>query len=572
MIGSNFGFLEKEFTILFNIGSAAEYNLYTDPAATLWKLRVFEEKMGKYLFEEHDLENPYENTLHSRIRILEDEKVLPYAVASLVHTIKQKGNQAAHESKGSVEEAKTVLFSAFKLAKWFYQTYSADNTDITGVKFSIPPNLDVKHALHELEKDYKTLEEKFKALLQEKEAEKLTQAKAQEIRERSESSARNIDLDEAETRQLIDAQLRQAGWDADTREINHKLNKTLPKRGRNVAIAEWPVGDKWADYALFIGTELYGIIEAKKWKQDISTNLGQSKIYAKLATAQREAQLLGEWQEYKVPFLFSTNGRPYLEQIKTKSGVWFLDTRLKENISRPLQAWYSPSGLQNLWERDIAASNAKLAQDSPDFLQSTAGLGLRDYQITAIEKVEQAIINDTGRRRALLAMATGTGKTRTILGLCYRLIKTNRFKRILFLVDRTALGIQAMNTFRETKVESINTFADTYQVEAFKNTIPDLDTRLHFATVQSLVKRLFYRDADDGADIPTIDTYDCIIIDEAHRGYLKDREINDTDLEFKDQQDYVSKYRKVLDYFDAYAIGLTTTPALHTRNFRHFCI
>ena len=92
-------------------------------------------------------------------------------------------------------------------------------------------------------------------------------------------------------------------------------------------------------------------------------------------------------------------------------------------------------------------------------------------------------------------MATGTGKTRTILGLCYRLIKTDRFKRILFLVDRTALGIQAMNAFRDNKVEGLNTFADIYKIEELKKAIPDVETRLHFATVQSLVKRLFYRDA-----------------------------------------------------------------------------
>lgn len=562
---SNFSFLEREFPILYNIGGAAEYNLYSDPAISLLKLRVFEEKMVDYLFEEHNLDKPYDNTLHNRIRLLEDEKLLLPNIASLIHSIKHKGNIAAHESKGSLEDAKTMLMSAFKVAKWFYQTYSNENLNITDLKFSLPPNQDSRYALNELEKNYKVLEEKFKALLVEKEAQELSQAQAKVIQQRSEASARNIDLDEAETRELIDAQLAQAGWEVDTKELNYKTKKTLPKRGRNLAIAEWKVGDKWADYALFIGTDLYAIVEAKKWGHDISTDLRQSKIYAQLVTEENEAKLLGEWQSYKTPFLFSTNGRPFLEQIKTKSGVWFLDVRNKENTARPLQAWFSPQGLQELFTRNIADANAKLESDNHDFLRSAAGLRLRDYQITAIEKVEQAIIKDKGRTRALLAMATGTGKTRTILGLCYRLIKTNRFKRILFLVDRTALGIQAINAFKDNKVEGINTFADTYQIEELKKAIPDVDTRLHFATVQSLVKRLFYKDEDSEGEIPTIDTYDCIIIDEAHRGYLIDREINESDLEFKNQQDYISKYRKVLDYFDAFAIGLTATPALHTR-------
>lgn len=560
---SNFIFLENEFPILFNIGQAAEYNLHSDPVVTLFKLRLLEEKIVDYLFEEHNLNRPYDDTLHNRLKQLEEERIVQPNIASLLHGIKHKGNQAVHGSKGSIEDAKTILFSSFKIAKWFYQAYSVNNKNIADVKFHIPENLDARHALNELEKNFAELEQKFNALLERKENEELPQAKAKEIIERSEDAAKNIHLDEAETRELIDAQLRMAGWEVDTNELNFKLKKTVPKRGRNMAIAEWSVGEKWADYALFIGTELYGIVEAKRWGDDISTNLRQSKVYAELAASINEAQTIGDWNGYKVPFLFSTNGRPYLEQIKTKSGIWFLDARKKENTSRCLQAWYSPIGLQELLERDIALANSKLESSSRDFLQSIAGLGLRDYQIKAIERIEHAV-SEKDRSRALLAMATGTGKTRTIMGLCYRLIKADRFKRILFLVDRTALGIQAINAFKDNKVEDLNTFSEIYQVDELRKALPDVDTRLHFATVQSLVKRLFYKDADEPGEIPTIDTYDCIIIDEAHRGYLKDRELDDEDLEFKNQQDYVSKYRMVLDYFDAFAIGLTATPALHT--------
>ena len=174
MADSNFIFLKKEFPILLNIGSAAEYHLYSDPAVTLTKLRVLEEKMVDYLFEEHGLEKPYDNTLHARLRMLEDEKIILPNVASLLQNIKHKGNIAAHESKGSLDDGKTILFSAFKVAKWFYQTYSAENKDITDVKFSLPPNVDTRQALNELEKNYAALEEKFKALLAEKEAATLT--------------------------------------------------------------------------------------------------------------------------------------------------------------------------------------------------------------------------------------------------------------------------------------------------------------------------------------------------------------------------------------------------------------
>src|SRR5690606_47936 len=150
MAGTNFSFLAKEFPILFNIATAAEYNLYTDPATTLWKLRVFEEKIVDFLFEEHGLERPYNDTLHTRILLLEDERIIQPNIASLIHSIKHKGNAAVHDSRGTVEDAKTILFSAFKVAKWFYQSYSTDNHNIADLKFSMPPNLDARHALNEL--------------------------------------------------------------------------------------------------------------------------------------------------------------------------------------------------------------------------------------------------------------------------------------------------------------------------------------------------------------------------------------------------------------------------------------
>ncbi len=160
-------------------------------------------------------------------------------------------------------------------------------------------------------------------------------------------------------------------------------------------------------------------------------------------------------------------------------------------------------------------------------------------------------------------MATGTGKTRTAIGLCYRLIKSDRFKRILFLTDRRLLANQAYGDFQDKRVENFNTFSEIYEVSPLKKIIPNADTRLHFATVQGMVKRLFYSD-DERKESLSIDTYDCIIVDEAHRGYNLDRELDDDDLSFRNQEDYVSQYKRVIEYFDAYVIGLTATPALHT--------
>ncbi|WP_338874894.1 type I restriction-modification system endonuclease [Spirosoma sp. SC4-14] len=559
---SNFTFLESEFPILFNIGSTAEQYYHPDPVYCLTRLRTFGEKLTEFLFKEHALEFPYDNSFHNRLVTLVDEKLLPFAIKDLLFLIKKKGNPAVHENLGSAADANQVLQAAFTVAKWFYETYSQENRNIYMLVFREPEFVDDKAERKKLEEDYKALEKRLSELLSERQTNGLSDQQQQAIQQRSEQAARRIEMTEAQTRELIDEMLRKAGWEVDTPTLNFKLHKSLPQKGKNRAIAEWPAGSLWADYALFVGTELYGLIEAKRYAQDISTDLRQTKLYAQHVQATNGATLLGEWDTYRVPFLFSTNGRPYLEQIKTKSGIWFLDVRKTTNSARPLQGWYSPEGLVKLREKDILEANQKLAASPLDFLESKSGLNLRNYQIKAIQAVENQIIRNPDSRRALLAMATGTGKTRTIIGLCYHLIQTNRFNRILFLVDRTLLGTQAINAFKDNKIVDLNTFADIYGVKELKHILPAADTRLQFATVQSMVKRLFENDTDDA--IPAVDQYDCIIIDEAHRGYLLDREIDEEGLNFKNQQDYVSKYRQVLDYFDAYAIGLTATPALHT--------
>lgn len=562
MTSSNFHFIEEEFPLLFNLGNSAEYNLHTDPGTALMKLRQFAEHLTELIYEAVGMEFPDDNRFHMRIQKLSYEKVLPENVKDFFYNVRVKGNAANHTFVGSFEDAKHALFSSFKLGKWFYEAYSVKNKKIDDVKFHVPDNLDARHALNELEKQHTALQADFEALTAT--VKEVPQEKKVLFAKRSEQAAKKLSMSESETRAIIDEQLRQAGWEADTISLNYKSHKTLPQKGKNMAIAEWLCGNLWADYALFIGTELFGLIEAKKYGNDISTNLQQSKVYAIEINELLDTSLLGHWNNFKVPFLFSTNGRSYLKQIETKSGVWFLDVRNKFNNARSLQGWYQPEGLKKLYELDLQESNIKLQNSTLDFLQSPAGLGLRNYQIQAIEAVEDTLVNHPDQKRALLAMATGTGKTRTIIGLCYHLIKNNRFKRILFLVDRSLLANQAADSFKDNRVEDLLTFSDNYEVKHLKDILPEKDTRLHFATVQGMVKRLFYRDPEkDGLPI-SVDAYDCIIVDEAHRGYLLDKEMGEEDLEFKDQNDYVSKYRQVLDYFDAFGVGLTATPALHT--------
>jgi type I restriction enzyme R subunit len=167
-----------------------------------------------------------------------------------------------------------------------------------------------------------------------------------------------------------------------------------------------------------------------------------------------------------------------------------------------------------------------------------------------------------GQKDILIAMATGTGKTRTCIALMYRLLKHKMFRRILFLVDRNALGDQTLQALHNTELEGLLKFASTYNVADLDKQLPDKEDRVHVATVQSMVKRILR--SDDATERPTPGMYDLIIVDEAHRGYVLDAELREGDIAFRNLEDFLSQYRRVLDFFDATKVALTATPALHT--------
>ena len=193
-------------------------------------------------------------------------------------------------------------------------------------------------------------------------------------------------------------------------------------------------------------------------------------------------------------------------------------------------------------------------------LQNPDGLNLRDYQVRAIISAENAVVN--GRKCVLLAMATGTGKTRTILGMIYRFLKTGRFRRILFLVDRNTLGEQAQDVFRDVKLEKLLTLDGIYNIKGLDEKLIDKETRIQIATVQGMVQRLFYAGIEEPK--PAVTDFDLVIVDEAHRGYVLDKTMSEEEAYYRDQFDYQSKYRMVIEYFDSVKIALTATPALHT--------
>jgi len=607
----NFGFLKSYSDRLLQAAAAAERYVFEDPVTALMRLRQFGELLAQ---EAAALVGIYSGPMDNQVdllRRLSERRVLTRDVADLFHDLRRKGNSATHDGAGSRREALHQLRMARTLAVWFHRSLGNQPTFKAGA-FVPPPDPSEEDRLLKTELD-RLRDEVVQATTQaaslsetaEREAtlrQEAEQARQQayedlnaalEIAEETEEQAaqaqaawetrlqtlqvqaqaapaaqveaiveraqtagepEQLDLDEAATRKLIDAQLQAAGWEADTEAITYKQG-VRPTKGKNLAIAEWPTSSGPADYVLFVGLKAIAVVEAKRKRKDVAGAIQQAKRYSKDYVIKGDETLSGgPWGEYKIPFLFATNGRPYLRQIKTKSGIWFLDARRSTNHADALEGWYTPEGLKARLGQDHDKAEAALKTEPTDYL------GLRDYQLDAIAAVEDGIAQ--GKRELLLAMATGTGKTRTALGLMYRLIKAKRFRRVLFLVDRTALGEQAESAFKNVKLENLQSLNEIYDVKSLGDVAPDEDTRLHIATVQGMVKRLLYpSDADE--QVP-VDRYDCIIVDESHRGYNLDRDMSEGEMEFRSQRDYVSKYRRVLDHFDAVRIGLTATPALHT--------
>jgi type I restriction enzyme, R subunit len=576
----NFEFLKSHEPMLLKLGKAAERYCFEDPNVSLYKLRQFGEVLAQVVARRLRVEVP--NDQVGLLRSLCERGVIRGDVDRLFHEIRKTGNSAVHHFGGNQRVALECLEYAYLLAGWFHRAFGGDKTfklpPFIAPQFQDPttPSLETTRLKQEVDRLNQKLAESL-SIAELAETDRLRQAQQlvdlqqsaldaatekQQIEQRllelealSQDSTpqtlqkivnraidTTIDLDESATRRLVDRQLQAAGWRADSQVLTHSSG-ARPEKNVNQAIAEVPIGKGRADYVLFIGLEAVGIIEAKRKRKSVQeVGLRQAMRYAM------------DFPGGKLPFVFATNGKPFQQQLKSMSGIWFQDLRSPTNGSRPMGSWFGPDDLKEMLKRDRLAADAKLGA-----LEFAGSLQLYDYQQQAVLAVENAIALQ--RREILLAMATGTGKTRTAIALCYRLLKADRFRRILFLVDRSILGDQTELSFGEVNVSPTLRFSDVFDVMGLKNIVPDIDTRVQIATVQGLVKRVLYN--SDNRNISP-GQYDCIIVDECHRGYTIDREMSDSELEFRDLNDYLSKYRQVLDYFDAVKIGLTATPALHT--------
>lgn len=558
MAVKNFEFLSSKWPILSNLAEAAEKNLQHDPNTTLFKLRLFGEKLTKFLYAFENLKEPNDGRQDIRLRDLKRQDVISKEIFDILDSVRRTGNKATHDAYDSKSEAARLLSLTFQLSVWFMQTYG--DWSFEPQPYEEPVTVAVTDELiKQLDELTSSYEDRLLQLQQELDDLRAIKVSNEELaarRTQSKKAASTLRLSEADTRKLIDEQLRKFGWVIDSENLRFSKG-TRPVKGKNMAIAEWPLQkDYSADYALFVGLKMVGFIEAKRKGKDVYSDLEQAKKYARHVMKKADEEFLGQWGDYTVPFVFATNGRQYLKQYKLKSGIWFQDLRNPSNREKALQSWYSPEGLMELYAQDIDSAIEKLKNDSMSPLKDY--LKLRDYQINAVEKVEEAIAD--GHDNILVAMATGTGKTRTSIGLIYRLINSKRFKRILFLVDRRALGEQAAASFKESRLTNTQTFTNIFELQELDDKKPNRESKVHITTIQSIIKRI-----DEADSELSIDTYDCILVDEAHRGYTLDKEMSVSEYEFRDQSEYVSKYTNALEYFDAVKIALTATPALHTK-------
>jgi type I restriction enzyme R subunit len=360
---------------------------------------------------------------------------------------------------------------------------------------------------------------------------------------------------ERRTRQArIDPKLRACGWTV----VPFNPGKKLSAYDRH-AVTEFPTTNGPADYALVVDGQLLGVVEAKK------LSLGPQNV---LTQAERYSRGLSgsgfNFSGYGAPFLYSTNGEVF----------WFQDVRHGLNRSRQLRGFHTPNALTEMLSR--------LPEDAAGWFRQNANEHpwLRPYQRDANDAVEKAI--GERRRQMLVAMATGTGKTFTLVNQCYRLLKSGSGKRILFLVDRRALAAQAVRSFASFDAEPNLKFDRVYEVYSQRFSAHDLgeddkfDPKVlprsyleapqashafvYVCTIQRMAINLFGRGAiwggeeavDDDAEQIKIPhhAFDVVIADECHRGYTTGEQ---------------SVWRNTLDHFDAIKIGLTATPAAHTK-------
>jgi type I restriction enzyme, R subunit len=400
---TNFGHLQEHNEQMLRLGMLAEKYFTDDPNTCLLKLRQLAELLAQMVAAKVGVFVSAEESQCDLLRRLQDQGILPREIIQLFNAIRRSGNSANHAFTDDHRMALDNLKIAWQLSLWFHRTFKNPGFKSGAFIPPVAPQEESAELRSELARLTQMLEayaatqqetaqnlETVQATLKTAQEEQLfweqmaieaDQAKA-ELAKRlaaqqalsltqpksilktqikaSNQAAESVQLDETSTRKLIDEQLRQAGWEVDSVTLTYQKG-ARPAKGKNLAIAEWPVSNGRADYVLFVGLMPVATVEAKRQNTNVSAALQQAKRYSRDFRLTAEQQSPGgSWGEYVIPFVFSANGRPYLRQLETFSGIWFNDVRRSENLAHALDGWYTPAGLVALLKRDVVVAHQSL--------------------------------------------------------------------------------------------------------------------------------------------------------------------------------------------------------------------
>ncbi|MFV1966604.1 MAG: DEAD/DEAH box helicase family protein [Pirellulaceae bacterium] len=502
----NFEFLRRKWEALAALAAFAERYADADPASALVKLRSFAEEIVQTIFHSHGLVKPPQANLHDLLTTHSFSQIVPRVVISKLHSLRIQGNKAAHGEQFPANAAKLMLKEAFELARWFYIAFDSGKLeDCPQYAEPVPGELD--EATRALKREKRAIlehlaaqEARMKDLLTELDEARVKAQKA-------ESS-----LAEIETAMAVGQQ---------TADLLHFDEETTRRRliDTQLVAAGWDVGPNGASTTQ-VGQEVeidhqptetgigYGdyVLWGDDGKPMAVVEAKKTAVDPEVGRKQAECYADGLEKTYgQRPVIFYTNGY--------ETSIW---NDAEGEPPRRLYGFYTKDSLEYL----ILGRTRK---DTPKDIAPNPDIADRMYQIEAVKRVSERFAGK--HRKALIVQATGTGKTRVAISLCDALIRAKWARRILFLCDRRELRKQAKGVFQEylSGEPLVYVTARTYQ---------DREHRIYLATYPAMMK--VFESFDVGF-------FDLIIADESHRSIY-------------------NRYRDLIEYFDAYKVGLTATP------------
>ena len=488
---TNFDFLKKEpqFDSFANVAISAEKILHIDREASVINCRRAMEFAIKWMYSvDGSLVMPYQDTLVSLMSTEEFRDIVDPDLWRRLDFIRRVGNNAAHNGKKiTMDQAKLCLENLYIFLDFVAYCYAKDYTEgefhAELLEEPKQPVLEAVPPISEID---------LKALIAENQALK-EQLTARREEQQQTYVPKPLDLSEYKTRKIyIDTMLMDAGWTEGKNWINEVELSGMPNKSE--------VG--YADYVLYDDAHRpLAVIEAKRTCVDVAKGRQQAKLYADLL----------EKQCGRRPVIFLTNG---------------FDTRIDDGQypERKVSMIYSKRDLEKWF--NLQSMKTSLKNITVD--KNIAG---RYYQEGAVKAVCDSFGNKN-RRKALLVMATGSGKTRTVISLCDVLLQHGWVKNILFLADRNSLVTQAKRSFvnllPDLSVTNLCEEKDNYQAHCV------------FSTYQTMMNCIDSVKDEEGK-LFTCGHFDLVICDEAHRSIY-------------------NKYKDIFTYFDAPLVGLTATP------------